>query len=393
LILMGLSIHNWQRELELAELRVVRDSANPLGERNAQLILKFSHHLSARSLSAGRIARYVQELRKLGELLGKPFDEATRADIEDLVAKLERLPLSARTKRDHKAALKLFYRWLRGADEYPEEVRWIKTTLKLKDFLLPEDLLTEEDVKKLVEAASNPRDKAFIMTLYESGARIGELGSLRIRDVRFEEGYAALMLRGKTGARRVIVVASVPYLANWLQNHPLRRDPDSPLWVSRDGKLVGYAGLAKLLRMTAKRAGLQKKVNPHKLRHSRATFLAGKLTEAQMNQLFGWRQGSVMPSIYVHLSGRDVDEAILGLYGLRKPEEEKPKLAPRACPRCQTSNPFDASFCSRCGLALDVKVAMRLEEEARKEDEELAKVLEDPEVRALLIRKLEELRR
>jgi len=202
------------------------------------------------------------------------------------------------------------------------------------------------------------------------------------------------VLRGKTGARRVIVVASVPYLATWLQNHPLKRDPDAPLWIGlRRSKrqAVSYRGLAKMLRRIAREAGLRKRVHPHKLRHSRATFLASKLTEAQMNQLFGWKQGSQMPSVYVHLSGRDLDEAILGLYGLKKPEVEQPKLVPRVCPRCQTSNPVSAEFCSRCGLALDVKAAMRLEEETRKWDEKLAKLLEDPEVRAFLLRKLTEL--
>ncbi len=35
-----------------------------------------------------------------------------------------------------------------------------------------------------------------------------------------------------------------------------------------------------------------------------------------MNEIFGWKQGSDMPSIYVHLSSRDVNDAILGVYGL-----------------------------------------------------------------------------
>jgi len=66
-----------------------------------------------------------------------------------------------------------------------------------------------------------------------------------------------------------------------------------------------------------------------------------------------------MPSIYVHLSGRDVDDAILDVYGLKKIEEEKPKLTPRICPRCGMSNVYDAKFCSRCGLALDIKAAAK----------------------------------
>ncbi len=111
-------------------------------------------------------------------------------------------------------------------------MKWIKTTLKAKDELLPEELLTEEEVMKLVEAYNSPRDKAFVISLYESGARIGELVSLRIRDVSFEESYTRLMLNGKTGSRRIIVVASTPYLQTWIQNHPLRKDPEAPLWVN-----------------------------------------------------------------------------------------------------------------------------------------------------------------
>jgi len=387
-----IDIHGFERRLERAE----RGLHNPLSERNVELIKRFERVLFSSGIGSARVAHYLNTLRKLAEMLGKDFDSATKQDIEDLVYRIERGDYSAFTKSNYKVVLKRFYRWLKGGDEeYPEEVRWIKTTPKAKDVLLPEDLLTEEDIRKLVEVASGPRDKAFVMTLYESGARIGELGSLRIRDVQFEEGYAQLMLRGKKGSRRAIVVASVPYLATWIQNHPLKQNPDAPLWVSlgtvNRGKAMTYPAFAKVLRVTAERAGLRKKVRPHKLRHSRATFLANKLTEAQMNQLFGWKQGSRMPSIYVHLSGRDVDETILGLYGLKKPEVEQPKLVPRVCPRCQTSNPFDAKFCARCGAVLDLRTAVQLEEARREGDQIFDKLLEDPEVRALLARKIAQL--
>lgn len=239
------------------------------------------------------------------------------------------------TKHDYKVTIKRFYKWLKGNDEtYPEEVKWIKTTLKENQIVLPEDLLTEDEVKTLVDVALSPRDKAFIITLCESGARIGEVGSMHINDVTFEERYTALRLRGKTGSRRVIVVAATPYLNMWLQNHPQRNDPDAPLWINLSTvnrfKPLSYPALAKILRVAVERSGITKKVTPHKLRHSRATFLASRITESQMNEIFGWNQGSDMPSIYVHLSGRDVDDAILGVYGLKKTEEDKPSLRPRS---------------------------------------------------------------
>jgi integrase/recombinase XerD len=385
-------IHNYLGRLVAAERRL----HNPLSERNRELILEFEKKLISKGLSTPRIEKYVETLTKIGEILGKDFDAATKRDIEDLVFKIERSDRSPWTKHTYKVILKRFYRWLKGGDEeYPEEVRWIKTTFKARDELLPEDLLTEEDVMRLAEACSNPRDKAFIITLYESGARIGEVGSMRIRDVSFEESYASLMLKGKTGARRVIVVAATPYLQTWIQNHPLRNDPDAPLWVNigtvNRFKAMSYPALAKILKVAAERAGLSKKVHPHKLRHSRATFLASKLTEAQMNQVFGWKQGSDMPSIYVHLSGRDLDDAILGVYGLRKVEEKEPKLKPKICPRCGTSNAIEARFCMKCGLALDVKAAQEIEEARLKTDAIMNVLMKDADFRDLLLKKLKEL--
>ena len=158
-----------------------------MSERNRELILEFERKLLSEGLTGVRVEKYIEKLRKIGEALGKDLDKVTKRDIEDFVYSVERSDYSPWTKHDYKVVLKRFYRWLKGNDEeYPEEVKWIKTTLKAKDELLPEDLLTEDEVMKLVEACSNPRDKAFIITLYESGARIGEVGSMRIRDVSFE---------------------------------------------------------------------------------------------------------------------------------------------------------------------------------------------------------------
>jgi len=388
----SIDVHGFKLRLERAERLV--EARNPLSGKNSELIKRFEDSCFSDGLSEARVVKYLQSLRKIGEWLGKGFDEATKADLERLVNGLERSDYSAWTKHDYKVALKKFYRWLNGGDDYPQEVKWIKTTLKSKDAILPDHLLTEEEVMKLVEAADSLRDKAFIIALYESGARIGELGSMRMSDASFQEGYATLMLKGKTGSRRVIIVAAMPYLQSWMENHPLKAEPESPLWVNMGTvnryEAMSYPALAKVLKVSAKKAGLKKRVTPHRLRHSRATFLAKKITEAQMSQLFGWKQGSEMPSIYVHLSGRDVDDAILGVYGFKKTEDEKPKLTPRICPRCDATNAYDARFCSKCGLALDVKAAFEMEEARGKADSVMDVLMKDREFREVLSKKLKE---
>jgi integrase len=77
----------------------------------------------------------------------------------------------------------------------------------------------------------NPRDKALISVLYESGCRIGEILSLKIRNVEFDNNGAVLIVNGKTGQRRVRLIHSVPRLMAWLEHHPKNNDPDTSLWV------------------------------------------------------------------------------------------------------------------------------------------------------------------
>ena len=65
----------------------------------------------------------------------------------------------------------------------------------------------------------------------------------------------------------------------------------------------------KILEKPWEGAGIEKPVDPHHFRHSRATYLANYLTEAQMCEWFGWVRGSRVPGRYVHLSSRDIDRA------------------------------------------------------------------------------------
>ncbi|MFB6185313.1 MAG: hypothetical protein ABEI86_00395, partial [Halobacteriaceae archaeon] len=125
---------------------------------------------------------------------------------------------------------------------------------------------------------------------------------------------------------------------------------------------VGYNYIRlKILRKTAEKADIDKPVNPHQYRHSRASNLANEITEAQLCEWFGWVQGSEIPSKYVHLSGRDIDNTYDQLHGLYDPEEEEDKPSVQECWRCQEVNDRGDSFCSRCGAALDKETANEVE--------------------------------
>jgi len=363
-----IDIYNYPRKVELA-VNLVKQS--PISEKNKKLILDFRDFCSLNGIGLPRISRYLGVLKDWALLIKKDFDKAAKQDIEKAVLVVQQNErYSPWTKATYKIMLKRFYKWLKGTgDDHPEEVKWIKTLVKKteKKVISNSELLTEDEVKRLVDVAEHPRDKAFVSILFESGTRVGELASLQIENVNFDEYGAILNVNGKTGPRPIRIISSTPYLMNWMESHPIKKDSKAPLWINVGNtnhcKPLKYANIRCLLKELFKKAGIGKRFNPHMFRHARATFLADHLTEFQMNQYFGWIQGSEMPSTYVHMSGKKIDSSILALNGIKSVNEHKESsMKPRICPRCDTINTADAKFCLRCGGIMDIKTAFELEE-------------------------------
>jgi len=151
--------------------------------------------------------KYLYTLKNVVKLLKKDLDQASKKDILRILAEVEKSNYSEWTKHDYKVAIRKFYKWL-GKEDL---VSWIKIRVKKNRTFLPDELLSEK-VLRIVKAADNLRDRVFIILLWESGGRIGEIGDMKIKDVGFHENYAAVWLHGKTGSRRIIVVLSSPYL-------------------------------------------------------------------------------------------------------------------------------------------------------------------------------------
>ena len=391
----------------------MREALENLPEARRRKVEEYVEYQILKGASLGTIKRLMEAIRILG-CDGKPYEELTREDLNEWMRCLPHARRDGRNGGKYhpntvellKRLGKTFLLWVHndgdGEKEPPEVLKHIRYKQPRMD--LRKDILNEAEVRKLVDAAERQRDRALIFVCYESGARAGELRSLRLRDVKLDRYGAVVLVKGKTGARRIRLVQSVPDLQLWLNMHPLKGNPDAPLWISRQrgGRGIGRMRLGEILETYAKRAGLGKHVNPHLLRHSRATHLANVLTEAQMREFFGWTKRSQTPAIYVHLSGRDVDATLLKHYGIEVGEVKKSEvLEPVECPRCQSKSPPGAKFCVWCGMALtqeaivahkepsevaDELMTLLVKEFIRNEPEKLEKILKSPEIRQRLTR-------
>ena len=339
-----------------------------ISETNKKNIKDFVRACSIEGLGDHRIMKYVSTLKQIAVMMGRDdIKEATREDIENVMLAVRQKYKSEETRHDYLVALKKYYRWLNGGEE-PEVTKFFKATKKKSSVKLPEDLLTESEVLSMIDTTRNPKDKALIAVLWDTGARIGEVGTLVLKNIKFDEYGAEILVNGKTGMRRVRAVFSVPYLMRWIEVHPDKDNPSAPLWTNDDPNpdkkytSMGYMSLTKQVRKAANAAGIKKKIHAHLFRHSRATFMANHLTESQMDAVFGWVQGSAMPSTYVHLCGRDIDKAVLRAQGIEFKEDDTQKTSVQKCPRCQRSNTPQSVFCVNCGAALNINAVKEIEE-------------------------------
>lgn len=332
-------------EHEIGRLR-----RSELSDADKASIQAYIDYKTAQGVGLGRQSYLLSVLRRIA-LEYSPLSEIESTRVVSVFASIERSPYSERTKYGFKVALRGYLRWS-GVKSGIPHIRGQRNRL-------PDAVITRKDVEQMMAVAS-VRDRAILAVLYESGMRVGELLDMRYQDIKFDDLGAQLKVSGKTGWRVCRIVWSVPYLAMYIDMTAC--SSLDYVWRKQNGELLDYFALNKQLRTIAARAGITKRVNPHNFRHSAATNLASKLTESQMSKYLGWVQGSNMPAIYVHMSGRDLDDAILKMYHLA-PDVDSNELVVVRCIHCGTVNPIHFRVCHNCWLPLSVEGALHEERE------------------------------
>jgi site-specific recombinase XerD len=141
-------------------------------------------------------------------------------------------------------------------------------------------VLTDAEVRALMAAcsstsASGIRNRALIALLYRSGLRLSEALDLYPKDVDFERG-AIRVLNGKGGKSRVSGVDSgaLAILQRWVEVRAnCGHNGGRPLFCTSSGERVANAYIRRLLPVLGRRAGIDKRVHAHGLRHTHAAQL------------------------------------------------------------------------------------------------------------------------
>ena len=191
-------------------------------------------------------------------------------------------------------AIRFFYQRVLEVDWSVEQIPYQRTGKRLPV------VLSKDEVVSLLGAVTNLKHRAILMTLYSAGLRSGEVVHLRIRDI----DSARMMIRveqGK-GRRDRYVMLSTELLAV-LRSYWLEQRPSGWLFPGRDPRRsLSRGSVEKIFAQARERAGIEKRITPHSLRHSFATHLLERGVNIRVIQRLLGHRSLRSTEIYTHVA-------------------------------------------------------------------------------------------
>jgi integrase/recombinase XerD len=252
--------------------------------------------------SLTEFAQWCAAKKKITHLRG-----VTLPVMSEYLADRKRAGLAASSIKLVVVALKIFFRFLvsKGIIErdqaeplsLPRIERYLPETLN--------ELQVEQFLEKIdIKAVHGLRDRAMIELLYASGLRISELANARLEDFSFEQRI--VRVTGKGNKTRLVPVGqkACDALAAYLSDERpklVKPRTSSEIFLSERGTKLTTARIWQIVKKHAQRAGLEKNVYPHLLRHSFATHLLSNGADLRIIQEMLGHADISTTQVYTHV--------------------------------------------------------------------------------------------
>ena len=244
----------------------------------------------------------------------KPMEGLTLQDARNFILHKRRSGIKASTCNCYNSSICFLYKHVLHIPWDQDTVPRMKLDKKLPS------VLTLEEVEKLIDTATDVRNKAIIALLYSSGLRIGELVRLRPGDI-YKSTMQVYIPESKNHSDHWTILSqrSLDLLTEYWRSYPVQRDR---LFVANKGARtpLTISGVETMVKVIGREAGIT--VHPHMLRHSFATHMVENgVPMAYIQSMLGHKcTGST--EIYIHVSNK----AVMGIKSpLDHPEKAKKK--------------------------------------------------------------------
>lgn len=237
----------------------------------------------------------------------------TKQDVNNYILSLE---YEKSTIEKHKQLLKKFFSW----SDNKKAIEHLKIK-SIGNNLRREDILTVEDINKLIEITPYPVYKALIAFLFESGARISEALAVKVSDIsETDKGMIISVPSTKTGNGATEYRRDIyPFSAGYIKNHIINKK------LGKDALLfdICHVAIHNYLQRLRKKSGITKPISCHKFRNARATdMILRGYNESIIRKKLGWTGDSAMIARYTKTADDDVINSHAEIQGT----DNKPNL-------------------------------------------------------------------
>nr|PZN77197.1 MAG: site-specific tyrosine recombinase XerD [Pseudomonadota bacterium] len=270
-----------------------------------------------RGLSANTLAAYRADLTALNRWLaerGVPILETTRAHLQDFIAWRVQAGARPRSTARQLSSFRRFFRYL-AREGLIREDPTAQIAMPKIGRSLPKSL-TEEEVEALLAApeVDDPlgnRDRTMLEVLYATGLRVSELVNLRSSQVNLNQGVIRIV--GKGNRERLIPLGeeAVRWLTEFFRgprNEILLERQTDYLFPTRRGDRMTRQAFWHIIKRYARKAGVQKELSPHTLRHAFATHLLNHGADLRVVQMLLGHSDLSTTQIYTHVARERMKE-------------------------------------------------------------------------------------
>lgn len=250
---------------------------------DSECLEKYEAYLKeVKNASSNTLSSYLRDIRQLGAYFSTHcdcgFDQAGKEELSGYVSYLKAAGKSIATVSRAIASIKSFYAFLLEQEIISENPSGVlvpdKTAQKLPQ------ILTSKEVELLLEQpecvdAKGYRDRAMLELLYATGIRVSELINLDIYDLNLSAGI--ITCHGRDHDRVIplynTAIKALSEYIEFIRPRMIASPDEKALFVNVSGERMSRQGFWKLIKSYQAKAGIEKDITPHTLRHSFAAHL------------------------------------------------------------------------------------------------------------------------
>ncbi|WP_430811206.1 MULTISPECIES: site-specific tyrosine recombinase/integron integrase [unclassified Carboxylicivirga] len=287
--------YNNQRDIKV--LSHLKRSSQALDKE----LLQLKKVMTLQGAQKRTIDNYLSQLNKLKNYYeGKSITAISDDEIQDYLFFLrEELSYSRSAQNIAISAIKRFLLSFTERELDTDKIPRPKTGRQLPK------ILDKKEVEAILKQQIYLKHKCILTLLYAAGLRCDELIKLKVIDIKFDNNIITVK-NGKGDKSRIVPLAAK--LKDMLLRYIRKERPLLYLFEGQHGGTYSASSIQKILKRTAVKAGIDKRVTPHMLRHSFATHLHDKGVDIRNIQRLLGHSSTKTTEIYTHISKRDISQ-------------------------------------------------------------------------------------